>query len=87
MDDPWFVEIVIDSGQRLTSDMIDGAEAAARIADDMAGRVRVVAVTMIQCGTGECITKPSHNLMAGVPWLERCVRERDMLAEALAPCG
>lgn len=66
MADPWFVEIVLDTGQRYQSVDLEGPERAASVADDMRGRVRVVAVTMVQARTGECITKPSLNLAAGV---------------------
>lgn len=84
--DRWFVEIVIDTGQRYqTIDL--NREVARREADDMRSRVRVISVTMIQAETGEAITEPSRNLMAC--GTRRCwstvptVIAREALAEAL----
>lgn len=80
MADRWIIEIVLDTGQRYQSADIEGATPAARAADDMAARTRVVAVTMIQVSTGEAITQPSLNLMAG----RSRYAAREALAEALA---
>lgn len=79
----FFVEIVLDTGQRYQSvDLsLEQAIAAAR---DMRLRLRVVAVTMVDARTGEAITRPSHNLVAGGRWIDHSRDfERERLAEAL----
>lgn len=79
------VEIVLDTGQRYQSVDLP-AERAGDLAADMRSRAMVVAVTLIDLRTGECATKPSCNLMAGLRWME-CMpdAERRVLAEALGP--
>lgn len=83
-DDIWLVEIVLDTGQRYQSEDLAGRAAAELELDDMRGRAMVVAVTMIQLATGECVTHPSRNLAAAVPVVELTYRvERELLAEAM----
>lgn len=65
--DRWFLEVVIDTGQRYLSADIAGKDAARTAAEDMRHRVRVVAVAMIHVVTGECVQRPSCNLLAMVP--------------------
>lgn len=86
-DQPWFVEVVIDTGQRLRSETMAGQAALAAVAD-MCRRMRVISAAAICETTGEAIERPSLNLMASTPrfgsmWMEDA--ERRLLAEALAP--
>jgi hypothetical protein len=60
------VEVLLDSGQRMLSTDLLPCEANI-LADDMRSRMRVVAVTVINPATGEAVTRPSRNLMAGAP--------------------
>ncbi len=82
--DVWLVEVVLDTGQRYLSEDLAGRALAQRELEDMRGRAMVVAVTMIELSTGECVTRPSRNLAAGVSVVAMDYQvERRLLAEAL----
>lgn len=86
--DLWLVEIVLDTGQRYQSIDLWHPEAQA-VGRDMRGRLRVVAVTLIRLGTGECVSRPSCNVLAGSRMVGgfRSRSERDALADALGPAA
>lgn len=84
MSDRYLVEVVIDTGQRFQSDTLVGGLAVAAAVDDMRGRAMVVAVTVINIDTGQCVIEPSRNLAAGVrPGELSDQQKRALLAEAL----
>lgn len=59
----WFVEVLLDTGQVLTSEL-NGMSAAARIADEMRMRWSTCMVTMINATTGEAIRHVGVNVWA-----------------------
>lgn len=84
----WFVEVLLNTGQVITSGLV-GLSAAAEIADDMRVRWATCLVTMISATTGEAIRRVGVNVWAAAGGGIGCIftagqRERELIAEI---CG
>lgn len=79
----WFVEALIDSGQRLVSGDLSRGQAIT-MADEMRAALRTTVVSMINWATGEAHVRPGLQLYGGrLPgWQDWEVLERKLIAEA-----